>query len=245
MVDRTKSPKGILAVVFTALIVSFAVFNYFIQKETEQTPTSAAPPVVHEPAVNIQPLTASESPKPTVSSEVIRKTRVESGSEFVQNIFLRGEEEIARQKVFSEDRYEQTGTIPDGLVKFFNEYDGSYGEEYYLDNKKHGIAKTYHPAGKLKAEEQYKEGKLLAAKEYYTNGNLCFEIDYTNAPKDVKGKEIGNGKLYYLNGVLKYEWSQNKDQPGYKKSYNPDGTLRSEMYFDNKGNPINAPVPRT
>ena len=149
---------GILA----CLIIASVIINVFIQKETDvpASPPQAVSIVIHEPAPK-EPLESHQLPSESkTSGEVIRKTRVERGSDFLENIFYQGDKEIARQKAFGNDRYEQRGTIPDGPVKFTNEYDDTYGEEHYQNGKKHGTTIAYHKNGKLKSEEKYKEGKL-------------------------------------------------------------------------------------
>ena len=63
-----------------------------------------------------------------------------------------------------------------------------------------------------------------------------FEVDYRDARLDMKDeKENGIGRLYYPDGVLKYEWYFTNSGKAYRKSYNPDGTLRVEFYYDRFG----------
>ena len=86
----------------------------------------------------------------------------------------------------------------------------------------------------------YRYGTLQKNKDYYTNGTLRLEVDYTNARNLVDEKEVGIGKLYFQDGTLKYEWDITANNKiGFKKSYNRNGKLRAETYFDSQGVIIN------
>ncbi len=165
-------------------------------------------------------------------SDVVRKSRVERGMDMVENIFYRGPNEIARESI-SGGKTQLVGTIPDGLVKFEDSYSKTHGEEHYLGGKKHGESKEYNPNGGLKSKKYYLLGVLQTTKDYYADGTLLFEGDYRNTVYAPGEAELGIGKLYYLNGVLKYEWQFTNDIPvRFRKSYNVDGTLRAATYYD-------------
>lgn len=174
------------------------------------------------------------------TGEVIRKTRVERGSDIIENVFYQNGKEIARQVITKEGKLEQTGTIPDGRVKFYDEYNNVYGDEHYEDGKKTALTKTYYSNGQLKSDEVYLNGKLRTIKEYYANGNLRFEGDYRNTRGINKDNtEVGIGKIYNHDGSLKYEWDMTTTHnTGFKKSYNRDGGLRAALYYDAQGSPI-------
>jgi antitoxin component YwqK of YwqJK toxin-antitoxin module len=199
-----------------------------IDEETKVTPAPVVAPV-------------QEVKKTIPKGDVVRRTRVQRGSEFVENNFYINEELIASQKVYADGHIEQDNDIPDGKVKFFDEYDNTQGEEYYRKNKKHGTVHTYYSDGKLKSESQYTYGELVKNKEYYDNGTVRFEVDYSDALLD-GGSEVGVGKLYFPNGFLKFEWNLTRtNRGGYKRSYNQDGTLRSETKYDDHGHIIKEP----
>ena len=164
---------------------------------------------------------------------IIKRVALSPGRDFEEGLFYLGENVIARQKIVNGKIVSQTGKIPDGKIKFYDKLARSYGEEFYRDGKIHGKAKTFFEAGNIKEESQYINGKLQKMKEYYNNGKLRFEVDYSNAREHKGQKEIGVGKLYYKNGTLRYEWSlTNSASKGYKKSYNKEGKLISSIYYD-------------
>ena len=173
--------------------------------------------------------------------EVIRKSFVTRGAGYTEHVFYRNGQEIARQSVSSDGKIEQTGEIPDGKVKFYDEYNNTQGEESYINGKRYGEAKAYYSDGRIKSEAKYINGRLVSNKEYYTSGVLRFMVNYDDAREYPGDSEVGVGKLYYPDGTLKYEWNiTNSNTTGYKKSYNRDGQLRAEIYYDEKGNVIRS-----
>ncbi len=172
-----------------------------------------------------------------MAQEVVRKTRLVRGSDYYEDVFYSGNQELARQKTTGRKVLEQNGKIPDGNVKFIDESEHTYGEEYYEDGKRQGLARTYYEDAKPKMESYYKEGNLLKSKEFYKNGNLRFEVSYEDARDHNKeDSEVGIGKLYFSDGTLRYEWNLTKSlKTGFKKAYNQDGKLVYEVYYDADG----------
>ena len=162
------------------------------------------------------------------AADIVRKTSVVRGEDYMQSTFLKDNKPIASLKTNVDGNYDAKGTIPDGKVLFENSYNKTHGEEYYRDGKKHGRSRTYYASGELAAEAEYQYGKLIRETQYYKDGGKRFEVDYSNA-RDW-------GKLYYHNGKLKYEWNITTSLArGYKKAYNTDGSLRYTAYYDEKG----------
>lgn len=174
------------------------------------------------------------------AQEVVRKTKLIRGSDYYEDIFYSGNQELARQKTTGQKILEQSGKIPEGRVKFIDEAEHAYGEEYYEDGQREGLARTYYEDGRLKMESYYKQGNLLKSKEFYKNGNLRLELNYEDArDNEKKDGEVGVGKLYFSDGILRYEWNLTKSQKkGFKKAYNHNGELVSEVYYDADGKPI-------
>lgn len=225
----------LLIIIFVVAVVGSIVANLMI--ESEVTTTESAGPSPAAPAVQSKTLPTAASTE-SLSGEVTRTTIVVRGRDYLENIFYRGGEEIARIKEFNDGTFEFSGEIPDGKVRFKDEYAGTYGEEFYQDGKRQGSAQTYFSDGRLKSTSEYLYGRLIRKKEYYPGGLLRFEVDYSDA-RDYDDDEVGIGKLYFPNGELKYEWRLiNRESRGFKKSYNQDGTLRAVTYFDGKGEPI-------
>ena len=176
------------------------------------------------------------SPQPSSNQEIIRRSRVVVGEDYLEDIFFQNGQVIARQRISANGVYEKVGEIPDGKVKFFDESKGTYGEENYHYGKKSGIIRTYYNDGQLNSEAEYFNGKLLTQKEYYKSGVLRFSVDYADAPYNRDEVEVGVGKVYFPDGTLKYEWNLTRNSPpGFKKSYNRNGELTFEANYDEEG----------
>ena len=173
----------------------------------------------------------------SVAQEVVRKTKLIRGSDYYEDVFYSGDQELARQKTANRKILEQNGEIPDGKIKFIDESEHTYGEEYYKNGRRQGPASAYYEDGQLKIESYYKDGMMISSKEYYKNGTLRFEVNYEDARDDKKGdSEVGIGKLYFSNGTLRYEWDVTKSKKvGFKKAYNQNGELVYEAYYDADG----------
>ena len=170
------------------------------------------------------------------AQEVTKKSRVVRGSDYIESVFYVGDKEVAREKTSNQGTYDQEGEIPGGKVMFFNETSKTHGEEYYNNGKKDGLSKIFYENGQLKNESQYKNGILLNEKEYYNDGQLRFEGNYEDARDYADNKEVGIGKLYFKNGILKYEWNFTKSENiAFRKSYNQNGELVYEARYDGDG----------
>ena len=93
--------------------------------------------------------------------------------------------------------------------------------------EKEGSEFFYYESGQLKAEYNYKNGKLDGfAREYYENGQLIAEGNYSN------GKLEGISKMYYESGQLRSENSY-KDNllNGISKTYYENGQLKEEVNY--------------
>ena len=101
----------------------------------------------------------------------------------------------------------------------------------YVDGKKEGLWKSYHPFPILYEEGDYLGGKKEGLwKTYYENGQLKYEDIY------VDGDNEGIGKNYHENGQLEQEglW-KNGEQEGLWKEYYENGQLyKEENYVDGK-----------
>ena len=79
------------------------------------------------------------------------------------------------------------------------DYTGEFGSLPGLANGK-GISRDYYNSGKLKYEENYKDGTLHGIKKkWFENGNLEYEKNYTD------GSIRGIQKKWFENGKLEYE----------------------------------------
>jgi hypothetical protein len=193
--------------------------------------------VITAPKINF----ANRVPKKKPLGEIVRTNRLVPGMGFEESIFQAGGETICQQQIVNGKVIESDGQVPDGKVKFIDEYRQIYGEESYSRGKKHGLATTHYQDGTLKAESQYILGRLVYNKEFYPDGTVRMEENYEDAiefPEDPT-HETGIGKVYFPDGTLKYEWVFAKNNPtNFKKSYNRDGELTLELYFDKEGYPL-------
>src|SRR3989338_1609331 len=212
--------------------ITIAVMNHFLGLGNPPPDSPSFTPVI---------VGDSKPKKKLLAEEVVRKNRLVPGMDFEESTFYVGTQEIARQKIVGGKIMETTGDIPDGKVKFIDEYLHTYGEEFYLKGKKHGLVETYYEGGKPKSSSNYLFGKLMAKKEFYGDGALRMEEDFEDAIffAGEPDRETGVGKVYFRDGTLKYEWSFTNTSPSnYKKSYDQTGALTLELFYDKDGNLI-------
>ncbi len=230
---KNKGSAVVVMVVIAAMMIVAIVFaNRWLQKQASS--------IVSEPAKAPTVLTPQKkvsAPVKKGKEEVIRKTQFSPDRKYSINVFYQGGVEIARNRSSrSEGVYDQVGNIPDGRVKFINESKETYGVEYYRDQKLHNTSKIYYRDGAIKEEIYYQYGELKTSVEYFYDGAVRMERDYTDAREYFEEDEVGVGKVYFRDGTLKYEWSMtNGDPVGFKKSYNGQGELVSEVYYDGEG----------
>ena len=230
-------------ILLIALIAGLFYLNRWIQSKVGD--------IIKNPIqeIPVQPVKAEDTgntvARRRLTGEVLKKTRTAPDRSFELSIFYQGGEEIASQRVSPKGEiYEQTGVIPDGKVKFVNETNETYGAEIYKDGKRHGPMKVYYKDGVLMQESSYLFGRLMTSKEYYHNGVVRMEVDFSDARKYDDGRDVGIGKVYSQDGRVKYEWKLiNTDPVGYQKSYNRQGTLTGEVYFDGNGDIIPPKAP--
>ena len=235
-VYEKRGASGVIAIIIFVVLVTVVVMaNRWLEKETGKIVSDS----VEAPVVSQKAPTEQKKPKIKRTGEVIRKTRFSPDRKYKINVFYQGGGEIARYKTSRGKVYDQSGEIPDGKVKFMNKFDKTYGVEYYRNGKRHGPAKLYYSNGQLRKEYDYYYEKLMTCTEYFHDGTVRMEEDYTNARDSRSEKEVGIGKVYSQDGTLKYEWFMTVTEPiGYKKSYNSRGDLVAEFYFDEFGQPI-------
>ncbi len=176
------------------------------------------------------------APETKILKPVTRTTYLDPNRVYYENVFFMDEQEIARFKNSGEKRFDFTGEIPDGKVKFTNTFDGSFGEERYLNNERNGPFTEYYSGGELKREAKYRDGKVLSSKEYFIDGKVKLEQNFEDALISAENKEVGTGKAYYRDGTLMYEWNiTNRTDLRYARSYNIKGKLVEEKQFDALG----------
>lgn len=229
----------VILCIFVGAIIAMINLNKWIQGEVSSIGEQPAPVAT----VESQPVEKVKTPKfKKRHGEVTRKTRLAPNRSYEASVFFQGGEEIARHKVSRKGLvYDQEGKIPNGKVKFINETDQTYGVEYYRGGLRHGSARVNNKDGSLKAESTYQYGKLMTRKEYYSDGILGMEEDYTDAREYDDGREVGAGKVYYRDGMVQFEWYlTNSDPKGYHRSYDRKGGITGVIYFDKDGNEVES-----
>jgi len=169
------------------------------------------------------------------AADIVRKTELIRGKDYAQNIFYKGDKEIARFKSSPKGIYERKGWIPDGKVIFSDSFRKTYGEENWRNGQRHGLLRAFYPDGQLKTESQYDEGTLVWTKEYSRDGRLRLTADYSDALDCPGNKETGEGKIYFDDGAIKYQWSFTRTLgKGSKKAFTQDGQVRYEAIFNGR-----------
>ena len=77
-----------------------------------------------------------------------------------------------------------------GKSKFRSSLGGGLGESNWKDGIPHGLWTEWYPHGQKSFERNYKDGKVISAKVWKTNGEKCAE---TKIDKD------GNGVVVWYN----------------------------------------------
>lgn len=232
MIDHLKEPRIFLLFALALALTGATFFNIWVermillsfQEDDKPVPSGLSD---HGPAP--QPAALPEG-------EMTKYVNVIAGEDYIENIFYIGDQEVARFKENAEGVFERTGIPPEGDIKVFYSQSATSGQEHYEGGLREGWAKTHFQDGQVKTETYYRKDRVLRQKEYHPNGVMRFEVDYSDA-WDLPGqKEIGVGKLYYPDGILKYEWNFTVSSPaGHRKSYNQDGSLRYAAYYNSSG----------
>ena len=159
-------------------------------------------------------------------------TKCDSLGNPITGIIKKYEEYEEFGKYIIADIYQNGKRLESRSINFFD--DGSIkkieGKKGVPDSKgklvfmSHGPRKYYYENGKLRSEENYKDGKKDGIqKEYYQNGNLKEEKFY----KD--GIEDGSQKWYSENGKLTKEEVYENKMHTLTKNYDSDGFLKEEV----------------
>lgn len=234
--QRLKGSAGLVAIIIIAMLVVFlAIANRWLKKETGEIVSIPTDTSIVE---SKPPRAQDKKPKILKGGEVIREARLSPDRKIEISVFYQGGVEIARYKYANGKVYDLIGEIPDGKVQFINKSNETYGVEFYRNGKRHGAAKVFYRDDQLKQELEYQYGKLLTNKEYYHDGIVRMEVDYSDArgASNKDDPEVGIGKVYTRHGTVKFEWFLVNSEPvGFKKSYDQNGVLMDEVYFDEYG----------
>ena len=140
-------------------------------------------------------------------------------------------------------KYYETGELE--LQEQYDDGDRKWRSVYYKsgqldqrikisDNNKFESARIYYETGEFEAKVNYNDEGIAKYSEWYFKGKLDTEY--------IHNKEGGHkfSKDYYETGELKFESEYTKDGKGIEniKSYDKNGQLRQEFYYDGDGNLI-------
>ncbi|MFH1359537.1 MAG: hypothetical protein ABIJ41_00675 [Candidatus Omnitrophota bacterium] len=227
-----------------ALVASVFALNVWINHSLERKDSSSVEDLENQK--QSLPIALDQAKSFSVPGEVIhsgnitKKSQVIRGLDTTEEVFYEDDREVGRQKVSPKGVTEQTGTIPDGPVKFVDHYRHTYGEEFYRRGKKHGPSKEYYENGQIRKEMEYNLGELHLAREFNKDGSLLYEVDYRDALDCDGKKEVGIGKLFYDDGSVRFEWNLTKmRRTGYKRAYDRQGHVTYEAEYDRYCDQIN------
>lgn len=215
-------------IIFVLLFALFFVVNFYINKQMDRE-------VPRENLSEVQPVLRYVKPEQKIFKEVVRKVRWEPNRKFEESLFFADSKEVARFKNIDEKIFDQEGFIPDGEVKFIRGSKGTTGTEHYSNGKRHGPYFEYYDNNQLAREADYYQGKRLNVKDYYYDGILRMEENVFDALLLCEDSEVGQGRTYYRDGTLMYEWAlTNELNGGYKRSYNFRGEMTEEKFYNEK-----------
>jgi len=146
-----------------------------------------------------------------------------------QIAFYRKDREIAKKIWKSDGTIETIGTIPDGIVKHYDDNGTLVSTTHYKNNQAQGVNRIFFGDGKLSSINNLKHDRFHGmCKEYYVNGNVMAEINY----KD--GKPHGLMKMYYFTGELKEELQfEDGKRDGMRRQYYRNGMVMLEEQYKN------------
>lgn len=224
------------------LIGVFFSLILWLNREVEVMLQDSTQKLIAEPKQGMEnKITPLEKKKGDEEPVVVRKSKLEPGRKYYENIYYWGDKEIARNKESVTDGSfsDQRGGIPNGRVAFKNLSEYNYGEEYYRYGQREGVMRTYFANGHLKSEATYQWSRLLSKKEYYNEGNVRMIENYEYEDKFNVNGERGTGKIFYDDGALQYEWQfTHKLSERFSKAYHPDGQLKTWFQYDGSGRVI-------
>ena len=190
----------------------------------------------------VQDISGSGRDLNTTQRKILRIEQKFPNEDYTESVVLVNKREVARYKAKNDKTFDESGHVPDGKVKFVNEWKNTYGFEHYRNGKRNGAFIELYNNGNIKTEAEYKRGRLLKRKTYYHSKVLMMEENF-NATRFVsqlqsfnKFDKVGKGKFYRQDGSLKLEWSvvDGSDQH-YTKRYTEAGELTEAHYYDDQG----------
>jgi len=143
-------------------------------------------------------------------------------------------EHFNEQEIKCETKSNMTATIQliddpnmDMIIRFYRKDRTVYSYTEYKDNKRHGVANTFHSDGKLRSHNIIDDGKIVASLTFHENGELYEEKYYR------KGKLHGTCKCYTLNGETQIREYKHGTLRHMTQLYNDK--KNREIFYDSRG----------
>jgi len=154
---------------------------------------------------------------------------VSRGADKSQIVFFKRDKEIAKRVWKDNGTIETIGTIPDGIVKHYDDNGTLLSATHYKDNRAQGVNRVFFNDGKLSSINNLKLDRFHGlCKEYYVNGKVMAEINYRD------GKPHGLMKMYYFTGELKEELQfEDGKRDGIRRQYYRNGMVMLEEQYKN------------
>ncbi len=230
-----------IVLVFFVFFLIFVYFGLRVNTEIDDLTKISRQPINF--LQSIYPKAKNNTDTPHI--EILRIERKLPQQDHADNIILINSKEVARFKSENDRFFDMIGQIPDGKVKFVNEWENTYGFEHYRNGIRDGEYVEYYSNDQLKVNAEYLRGRPMKRKSYFLNGSLRTNEDYSNAEwisnlrSSGKIKEVGIGKIYRIDGSLKYEWYFVDDaEKNYTKTYDSAGNLIEANYYNAQGDLI-------
>lgn len=226
------------------LVIVVCLNSLVSNKVTQLTQADKAEPLTSVSEVSKESSDPDFFPQRTDSKKVLTGDitgwkQLEPNRKYVTYFFFMDGKQIAQFNAKDDEVFDYQGNLFSGTVEFVDYEVNSKGTQEYKKGKRHGKITLYYNDGQLQYEGEYDDNKLVSEKEYFVDGALRMEVDLSRAAKFGSVKDVGVGKVYFRNGDLRYEWrAVDIEFGGYNKSYNRDGVLVEEKYFDSIGQPI-------
>lgn len=191
-------------------------------------------PVVSAVEEPVEQAVRREKPKGVFT----QKEWLDMNREYRECVVYADAREVARFKISVQNHkmFDRTGELPDETIPFEDINTGVTGTVTYRNNARHGAYVELFDNKRVAKEMYFYRDKIRTSKEYFYDGKLRMDVDYTDAIVAINDSEVGIGKVYARDGILKYEWSlTNTNSNRYKKSYDIDGRLVETLTFDSSG----------
>lgn len=138
----------------------------------------------------------------------------------------------ADSKAIVEEGYYLNGRKEGEWIKYYNDGKTTKLKGVYVNNRPQGDYRRFYQSEILKEKGSFSRSKYKGDLErYHANGKLAYKGTYNNS-----GEETGLVQYYHENGNLALEYTiKNGQLSGNLVRYNPNGTVKEKLFFDENG----------